>query len=113
MNRLARRSVELAVPDAAARADPLDVARAHDGRVAHRVAMLQRAFDDVGDDFHVAMRMRAEALAGRNEILVNDPQGAEIDLLRIVIIGKAEGVITVEPAMIGVARVLLISESSS
>jgi hypothetical protein len=103
MNRLIFRGVELAVRDAAARTDALDVARAHDGGVAHRIAMLQRALDDVGDDFHVAMRVHAKALAGSNEVLVDDAQRLEMRVARIMIIRKAEGVIGIQPTVIGVA----------
>ncbi len=44
----------------------LHVAGADHAPVAHRILVLQRAAQDVGDDFHVAMRMRSEAAAARH-----------------------------------------------
>ena len=40
------------------------------------------AAQDVGDDFHVAMRMRAEAHARHHEIVVDDAQAAVTHPLR-------------------------------
>ena len=65
--------------------------------------MLQRAIYDVGDDFHVAMRVHSKAHLGRNVVFIDHPQVAEVGLLRIIIIGEAEGVVGIEPAVLGVA----------
>jgi hypothetical protein len=46
--------------------------------------------------------MRAEALAGSNEVLVDDSQPAESHELRVVVCIEAEGVVGIEPAVIGV-----------
>ena len=81
----------------------LKFARADDAAVAHRILVLDRAAQDVADDFHVAMRMRAEAHAGHHEVVVDDAQAAVTHPLRVIIIREAEGVITVQPAVIGVA----------
>ena len=62
-----------------------------------------RAAEDVADDFHVAVRMRAEAHAGHDEVVVDDAQAAVTHPLRIVIVREAEGVIAVQPAVVGVA----------
>ena len=79
------------------------LALADDAPVAHGILVLQRAAQHVSDDFHVAMRMGAEALARHDEVVVDDAQAAKAHPMRIVIIREAEGVIRVEPAMIGVA----------
>jgi hypothetical protein len=44
-----------------------------------------------------------EALAGGDAVLVDDAQGAEAHVPRVVIIGEREGVVGVEPAVVGVA----------
>ena len=67
--------------------------------------MLQRALDDVSDDFHVAMRMASKTLAARNEILIDHAQSAESHVLLVEVSPKGEGVVRIQPAMIGVAAV--------
>jgi len=42
----------------------LQLAGPQDGAVAQAVAVLQRAFQDVGDDLHVPVPVHPEALAG-------------------------------------------------
>ena len=65
--------------------------------------MLERAADDVTDDFKVAMRMRAETLAALHAVFVDHPQAAKADVLRVVIVGEGKRVMTVQPAVIGMA----------
>jgi hypothetical protein len=65
--------------------------------------VLQLAAQDVGDDLHVAVRMRAETHARHHEIVVDDAQAAVTHPVGIVIIREAEGVITVQPPVIRVA----------
>src|SRR5205814_1719684 len=87
----------------------LHFARADHAPVAHRVLVLQRAAEDIGNDFHVAMGMRAETLARHHEIIVDDAQGAEADPLRVVIIRETESVIGVQPAVFGVPSFVCFS----
>ena len=47
--------------------------------------------------------VQAEALLRRDVVLVDHPQRPELDVLGIIIIGEAEGVEGVEPAVLGVA----------
>jgi hypothetical protein len=47
--------------------------------------------------------VHAEAHFRGDAVLVDHAQVAEMGLLRIVVIGEAEGVIGIEPAMVGVA----------
>jgi hypothetical protein len=72
--------------------------------------MLQRAADNVGDDFHVAVRVHAKAHLRRDAVLVDDAQGAKVGVGRIVVIGEAEGVAGLEPAVVGVAPVFGFAE---
>ena len=74
-----------------------------DAAIAHRIAMLQLAGEDVADDLHVAVRMRAEAHAGQDEVVVDDTQAAEAEPLRVVIVREAEGEIAVQPTVVDVA----------
>src|SRR3546814_18264476 len=57
--------VELAVRHAGAGAHHLDVARCGAAGIAHRVAVAARAGANIGDDFHVAVRVRGETPIGR------------------------------------------------
>jgi hypothetical protein len=50
--------------------------------------MAQRAVEHIGQDFHVAMRMGAEALAGRDAVLVQDAQSAEPHVAGVVVLGE-------------------------
>jgi hypothetical protein len=68
--------------------------------------VLQLAFENVGDDFHVAMRMRGKSSVGRDPIFVDDAQRAESHPLRIPIIAKAEGVMSFEPAVVSATTFL-------
>jgi hypothetical protein len=69
-----------------------------------RIAVPDRAGADIGDDFHVAVRVRGEARLRRNGIVVPDAQRAPAHPLRIVIIGEGEVVTGIEPAVVGVAQ---------
>ncbi len=89
--------------DAPARAHELNLAGLELPPVAHAVLVLQRAFQHVAEDLHVAVRMRAEALPRRDPVVVDDAQGAEAHVRRIVVVREGEGVMRVEPAVVGVA----------
>src|SRR2546429_616760 len=99
---LFRSRIEFAVLYAGAGGHVLHFARADHAPVAHRVLVLQRAAEDVSDDLHVAMGMRAETLARHDQIIVDDAQAAEADPLRVKIIRETESVIGVQPAVFGV-----------
>lgn len=103
MERLAGGGVELAVRNAPARAHQLNPARLELPPVAHAVLVLQRAFQHVAENLHVAMRMRPEALPRSNAVIVDDAQAAEAHLRRIVIIGERKSVIRFQPAVVGMA----------
>src|SRR5437660_5661231 len=61
--------------------------------------MLQRAAQDVGNNFHVPMGMRPETHSRHDQVVIDDAQAAKAHPLRIVVIGETESVITVQPAM--------------
>src|SRR5271154_2428698 len=90
--------VELAMAHARARAHVLHAARAHDPVMAHRIAVFEFAAQYVGDDLHVAMRMRPKAFARLHGIVVEDPQRSPMQVVRIKVIGEAEAVMRLEPA---------------
>lgn len=68
----------------------------------HRVPVCELAREDVGEDFGVAVRVRREAGAGRHAVFVEHAQGAELLELRGVVLREGEGVVAVEPAVVGV-----------
>ena len=89
--------------NAGSRRDALHLASFHHCAVSHAVLVLERAADNVTDDFEIAMRMRAETLAPLHAVFVDHPQAAESDVLRVVVIGEGKRVMTVQPAVIGMA----------
>ena len=77
--------------------------------MTHRIAVLQRALENVADDFHVLVRMGAEAHAGHDEVVVDDPQRAKTEPLRVVIVRETERVVAVQPAVFGMAAFICFS----
>ncbi len=90
--------------DSRARTHHLHVAGFGAAFVAQAVAMGDRAFADIGDDFHVAMRMGRETALRSDLVVVPHAQASPIHPLRIVISGKGEMVARIEPAVIGSAE---------
>src|SRR6266849_5271773 len=88
---------------ARSRRSPLHVPRHDDRAIAHAVLVLEGPLEDPGDDLHVAVAMGAEALTRLDAIVVDDTEGAKPHVLRVVIGGKREGVIRVEPAVVEMA----------
>ena len=68
--------------------------------------MRELALEHVADDLHVAVAMRAEALAGCDTILVDDAQRSELDVLRIEVVGERERMVRLQPAVIGIAALV-------
>ncbi len=89
--------------NAGSRRDALHLASLHHSAVSHAVLVFERAADDVTDDFKIAVWVRAKTLASLHSVFVNHPQAAESDVLRVVIIREGKGVVTVQPAVIGMA----------
>src|SRR5215475_14110781 len=65
--------------------------------------MLQRTFQHVGDDLHVAMRMGWKPITGLHPVFIDHPQAAEAHKPPIIVITERECVIRVEPAVVGMA----------
>ena len=89
--------VVFGVHDAGAGVHHLHVARLGAALVAEVVAMGDRALADIGDDLHVAVRMRVEPGAGRHLVVVPYPQPAEAHARLVVVIAETEMVMRVEP----------------
>ena len=68
--------------------------------------MLERAFQYIGDDLHVAVRVRRKSRAGRDAIVIDDPQGTEPHVVGVVVVPEREGVAALEPAQFGLPAVL-------
>src|ERR1700722_7564206 len=103
MQSLGAGRVELAMHNARAGGHALDLIRSERLLMAHAVLMRQRTLGDVGEDFHIAMGVHAEALAGSHAVFIDHTQAAETHELGVVIAGERKRMITIEPAMIGVA----------
>lgn len=62
--------------------------------------MLQRAFEDEGEDLHVAVAMLAEAGPRGDAVLVEDPQHPEAIPARVAVLAEEEGMAGLEPAVV-------------
>lgn len=96
--------------NAGACGDALDLSAFDGAMAAERVVVFEFAGDDVGDDFHVAVGVHGEATCGRDDIFVDDAERTEAHVLWIAVVGEAEGVVGVEPAVIEVASVFAASD---
>jgi len=88
MHWLDLRRIELAVLDAGAGAHALHLAGPDHIAIADTVLVLERAFENIGDDVHVLMAVAREAGARNDAILVDDPEAAKAHLRRIAIIAE-------------------------
>ncbi len=80
-----------------------------DALVAHAVAVLERAGDDVGEDLGVAVRMHAEARAGRDDIVIDHAQRAIAHVVWVEVLAKGKAVAAVEPAELRAAALIAAS----
>src|SRR5581483_5906158 len=94
---VALRRIVFAVADAGAGAHALRLAGADDGARAGAVLVRDRAVEHVGDDFHVAVRMRRESLAGLDAVVVDDAERAEAHVARVAILAERKREPAVEP----------------
>lgn len=111
MHRLRGRRVELAVPHARARGHVLQLAGPDNGAGAQAVLVLQLARQDVGQNLHVLVAVHAEAAARLHAILVQHAQRPKAHVSFIIIVREGEGVIGIQPAVVGVAPVLSATHS--
>src|SRR5579863_7008131 len=103
MDRVGLRGIELAVAYTAACSHALSISGKNHRAGSEAVFVFELAFKNIRDDFHVAMRMRWKSVVGRNPIFIDDAQRAKSHPLGIPIVGKAEGVLRLEPAVISTA----------
>ena len=82
----------------------LHIACAGAALIAHAVLVRDCALADIGDNFHIIVRVGAEATACRYLVIVDHPQAAKAHTFGVVIAGKAEMVASIQPAMIGVSQ---------
>ena len=97
-------AVVFGVLDAGACAHHLDVAGFGAAMVAEVVLVGDRALADVGDDLHVGVRVWREAGVGLDGVVVPHPQRPPAHARRVVVAGKGEVVLRVEPAVVGAAE---------
>lgn len=76
--------------DAGTGAHHLHVAGLGAALVAQAVLVGDRAFADIGNDLHVAVRVRREAAAGGDLVIVPDPQAAPVLALRVIVVGEGK-----------------------
>lgn len=65
--------------------------------------MCQFSAEDIREDLGVLVMMGREALSWLYSIFVQDTEGAELSVFRVIPAGEREGMFGVEPAMVGCA----------
>ncbi len=63
--------------------------------------MGEAAFQHVGEDLHVLVRVGRESAPGRDDVVIDDPQRAESHVGRVVIIGEGKRETALQPAVVG------------
>jgi hypothetical protein len=96
--------VVLRVGDSGPGAHHLNVAGRRSALVAHRILMRDRAGADVGHDFHVSVRVGREATLPANGVVIPHADPAPTHAVRVVIAREGEMMVSVEPAVVGVAE---------
>src|SRR5579862_2636637 len=98
MHCIGLRRIELAVANAATRGHALSIAGQNHRTGSETVLVLELAFENVSDDFHVAMRMRRKSIIRRDPVFVDDAQRAKYHPLRIPIVAETESMVSLEPS---------------
>ena len=96
--------VVLAVHDPGACAHHLHIASDGTAAVAEAVFMGDGALADVGDDFHVPVRVRFEPRLRRDAVFVPYAQAAPAHALDVMITSKGKVVARVQPAVLRMAK---------
>ncbi len=96
--------------DSRSGAHPLDLSGPDDRACSHAVFVLERSFQNVGDDLHISMRMCPKTLRRGNAILINDPQGSESHVVPVMVGVEGERVVSVEPAVVGMAPLVSMTD---
>src|SRR5882762_8012741 len=66
--------------------------------------MGDRAFADIGDDFHVGVRMGGEAGVRRDLVAVPNPQRTMAHIFRVIMAAEREVMFGLQPAVVGAAE---------
>src|ERR1700691_4539629 len=110
MSRILGGWIEFAVQDARTRRHVLQLTWTDHRACTHVVAVFQRSVQNPRQDFHVAMRMHAKPLSGRDDILMQHPQGAELHVLRVVILIERKCESGIQPRQLVVAALVTRSD---
>ncbi len=73
-------------------------------QIAHAVAVGDRTFADISDDFHIVVRVRREAGLRGNLVVVPHADIAPVHAAGVIVRGKGEMMVGLQPAMIGLAK---------
>src|SRR5207237_4329430 len=98
MHGLRLRVIVFAVLNAAPRPHELDFTGPNHAAAARAVFVLEGSLENVRQDFHVPMAVRAEALSGLDPVVVQHAQRAKAHVTGVVIVAERERVPAVEPA---------------
>src|SRR3546814_16602825 len=78
----------------------LHVARLRPALVAEAVLMADRAFTNIGDAFHVAVRMRRKAGVRGDDIVCPDEKASPVQPVRIMVVPNEELMLVIQHACI-------------
>ena len=109
MRDLVRQRIVLAVTDAGTGTHPLDFARSDLCAGADGILVFQRAFENVGNDFHVLVPMGRESFTGLNTIFVDDAQRAEIGVVGVDEVTEGKCMFRIQPAQVHRAAVFCMT----
>src|SRR5262249_11862552 len=98
VHRLGLRRVVLAVADSSSGTHPLNITYANYRASACAVFVRQGAFEHVGDDLHVPVRVGWESGTRSHAIFIDDSEMTKAHILRIMIVPEREGMAAIEPA---------------
>src|SRR6516165_7474572 len=88
------------VTDAGSGAHHLHVAGFGTAFVAKTVLMGDRPFADIGDDLHVGVRVRRKPGSRSDRVVIPYPERTPTHALGVVVVGKREMVLGIEPTMV-------------
>ena len=91
------------MPDSFSRAHALSVAGTNDGTGSQAVLVFESPLEDVGNDFHIAVWVHGEAVAGLHDVFIDHAQGPESHEPGIVISIEGKTVAGIEPAVVAAA----------
>ena len=75
--------------------------------------MLKGAFEDIGENLHVPVRMGGKATTGGDAILIDDAKGAKTHVGGIMVARETETMLGIQPTVIGVATIFRFADGDS